>query len=150
MFPSARIQSYFHVLWILVELFDDHGDGWVLFFSVVDEFDGLSFRLGVLGELLEPSSLYEHFDCVLQVDAIVLHMAIKFVEPTPFGFIDSFFSWAGDFRGWTPASFSSATEISPRIFSLDIDRGVYFVKRLLGPLPSQEAFVTTRFPLNLF
>jgi len=71
-----------------VELFDRHGDGRVLLFSIGYMFDGLSFRLGVLGELLEPSSLYEHFDGILQFDAIVSRVAVTFVEPTIFCFVD--------------------------------------------------------------
>ena len=47
-----------------VELFDRHGYGRVLLLSVGYKFDCLSLRLGVLGELHEPSSLYEHFDCI--------------------------------------------------------------------------------------
>jgi hypothetical protein len=45
------------------ELFDRHGDEWILLFSVGYQLDDLSFQLGVLSELLESSLLYEQFDC---------------------------------------------------------------------------------------
>jgi len=48
-----------------------------------------------------------------------------------------FFSCEAGFGGLTPASFSSATEILAKIFSLEIDKGVYYVKRPPGPLPSR-------------
>jgi len=76
------------------ELFDRHGDGRILLFSIGYELDGLSFRLGVFGELLEPSSLYEHFDCIFQVDAVVGHVTVTFVESILFCFVDPFlFLW---------------------------------------------------------
>jgi len=43
MFPGARVWSYSHVLWELIELFDRHGDDQILLFPVGDEFDGFPF-----------------------------------------------------------------------------------------------------------
>jgi len=56
-----------------------------------------------------------------------------FVLSTPF------LSCDGAFGGSTPASARSATAISTKIFSLDMAKGVYFVKRPLGALPSQTS-----------
>jgi len=50
-----------------------------------------------------------------------------------------FLSCDGSFGGLTSASARSATAISTKIFSLDMAKGVYFVKQPLGALPSQTA-----------
>jgi len=73
----------------LFELLDRHGDGRVLLFSIGNEFDGLSFWLWVLSELHEPSSLYEHLNCILQMDAVIGHVAMSFVELTILCLVDS-------------------------------------------------------------
>jgi len=50
-----------------------------------------------------------------------------------------FFSCEGPFGGLTPASFRSATTITTKIFSLDMAKGVYSVKRPVGPWLSRVA-----------
>jgi len=114
-----------------------HGNYLVRFVVIGDELNGLSFRLGVLDELFEPSTLDEEFDSILQVDPIVSNVPVALVEPTVFGFVDLFPLLQGAFGGLTPASVRSATAISARIFSPDIAKGVYLVKRPLGLLPSR-------------
>ena len=55
----------------LVKLLDRHGDGRVLLSLVGDQFNGFPFRLRVPGELLEPTSLYEDFNRILQMDLFI-------------------------------------------------------------------------------
>jgi len=67
-----------------------HGHSYYLarFRTIGDELDGFSFRLGVLDEPFESSSLNEEFDSVLQVDAIVNYVPMALMEPTIFFFVD--------------------------------------------------------------
>jgi len=118
-------------------MFHGHGNYLVLFVAIGDKLNGLSFRLGVLDELFEPSSLDEEFDSILQVDAIISNVPVALVQPTVFVLTTHFLSCDGAFGGLTPASVRSATAISARIFSLDMAKGVYSVKQPLGPLPSR-------------
>ena len=53
-----------------------HGNYLVCFVAIGNELNGLSFRLGVLDKLFEPSSLDEEFDCIFQVDVIVCDESI--------------------------------------------------------------------------
>ena len=114
-----------------------HGNYLVCFVAIGDELNGLPFRLRVLNELFEPSSLDEEFNSIFQVDAIkilcqwYLWNRQYLVLSTPFRSFD------GAFGGLTRAFVRSATEISARIFSPDMAKGVYSLKRLLGPLPSR-------------
>jgi len=67
-----------------------HGIYLVRFIAISDELNGLSFRLGVLDELFESSSLHEKFDSILQVDAIVSNVPMALVESIVFCFVDPF------------------------------------------------------------
>jgi len=66
----------------VAQLFKRHCHYLVRRGAIGDEFDSLSFRLGVLNELLESSSLDEEFNCILQVDAIVSHVLVAYLEST--------------------------------------------------------------------
>ena len=81
-----------------------HGNYLVRFVAIGDELNGLSFRLGVLDELFEPSYLDEEFDCIFQVDAIVGNVPMALVELTLFCFVDPFplLQWS---LWWLDASF---------------------------------------------
>jgi len=71
-------------------MFDGHINYRIRFVAIGDEVDGLSFRLGVLDELLEPSLLGEELDCIFKLDAIVSNVLVALVEPTIFCFVDPF------------------------------------------------------------
>jgi len=67
-----------------------HGHSYYLarFRAIGDELDGFSFRLGVLDELFESSSLDEEFNSVLQVYAIVCYVPMALEEPIVLCFFD--------------------------------------------------------------
>jgi len=71
-------------------MFHGHSNYLVRFVAIGDELNGLSFRLGVLDELFELSSLDEEFNNIFQVDTIVSNVPVALVEPTVFSFFNSF------------------------------------------------------------
>ena len=81
-----------------------HGDYFASLGAIVNDFDGLSFRLEVLDELFEPSSLDEESDGILQVDVVVGDVSVAFVESTIFCFVNSLplLRWS---LWWLDASF---------------------------------------------
>jgi hypothetical protein len=86
-------------------MFHGHGDGFARLRTVTDELDGLPFFLWVLNELLEPSSLDEELNAILQMDAVIGGVIMAFVESTLFRFVDPLplLRWS---LWWLDASFS--------------------------------------------
>jgi hypothetical protein len=61
-------------------MFHGNGDGFARFRTVTDELDGFSFRLRVLDELFEPTSLDEELNGIFQMDAVIDGVAVAFME----------------------------------------------------------------------
>jgi len=61
-------------------MFHGHGNYLVRFIAIGDEFNSIFLRLRVLDELLEPPSLDEEFDSILQMDAVISKVFVALVE----------------------------------------------------------------------
>jgi hypothetical protein len=78
----------FHVVKEITEVFHRHGDSSPLLRTVTDELVSFPFCLWIFHELLEPSSLDEEFNGILQMDPVIGDVPMAFVESTVFCFVD--------------------------------------------------------------